>query len=49
MGKIRNPYKILVWMLEVNMELRRLRSMWDDIIKMDLTEVEWVEFISLGI
>jgi hypothetical protein len=41
MGQITNAYKILVDETERNIQLGRLKSRWEDIIRKDLSEIEW--------
>jgi hypothetical protein len=49
-GEVRNTYSILVGMLEGKTPLRRLRSRWEDNIRMDLREIVWegLDWIQLG-
>jgi hypothetical protein len=50
MGNRRGKYRVLVGKPERNRPLRRLRSRWEDNIKMDLQEVGWggMEWIVLA-
>jgi hypothetical protein len=41
MVEIRNAYKILFGKLEGNRQLGRPRRIWEDNIRMGLTETEW--------
>jgi hypothetical protein len=41
MEEIRNAYKIFVGKYEGKRPLRRLRSRWEDNIRMDLREIGW--------
>jgi hypothetical protein len=38
----RNAYRVLVWIPEGKRPLERFRQKWEDKIKMDLKETEWV-------
>jgi hypothetical protein len=41
MTEMRNAYKILVGKSEGKKPLRRPKCIWEDIIRIDLTEIEW--------
>jgi hypothetical protein len=41
MGEGRNVYRVLVGKLEGKRPLERPRRRWEDMIKMDLSEVGW--------